>query len=94
MWAAACEVELDELARDRLEQLRLATALRLRRGHLVAGDGPLDAQALAWSPPIVEDVAPDERVRLGRTNAFVRQHRDERRVLRVELGTDGLDRLG
>jgi hypothetical protein len=59
------EVELDELARDRLEELGLAGAPRLRRRELFAGEGPLDAQAPAWLAVVVEDVAPLEGVRLG-----------------------------
>ncbi|HMI99713.1 MAG TPA: hypothetical protein VK488_07775 [Gaiellaceae bacterium] len=90
---AAGEVEIDELTPDRLEELRLAAALRLRRGDLAAGDGPLDAQALSWTAAIVEDVAPDERVRLGRAQALIGEHADERGVLRVELRTDRLDRF-
>jgi hypothetical protein len=87
------EVELDKLARDRLEELRLAAALRLRRGDLAAGDGLLHTQAPAWPAAIVEDVTPDERVRLGRPQAFVGEDTDERGVLRVELRADRLDRL-
>ena len=91
--STAGEVELDELARDRLEQLRLSPALRLRRCHLAAGDGPLDAQALAWAAAVVEDVAPHERVCLSRPQALVGEDADERGVLRVELRTDRFDCL-
>jgi hypothetical protein len=41
--ATETEVKLGEFASDGLEELGLATALRLRRGHLVPGDRPVDA---------------------------------------------------
>ncbi|HKG11295.1 MAG TPA: hypothetical protein VKB07_12050 [Gaiellaceae bacterium] len=91
--AAAGEVELDELARDRREQFGLAPALRLRRRDLIAGDCALDPQALPRPAAVVDDVAPQERVGLRRAQALVRQHADERRVLRVESGANRLDRL-
>ena len=81
----AGEIPLDELARDRLEELRFAAALRLRRGDLSAGDGPLHAQAFTWPATIVEDVTPHERVRLGGPKALVGEDADQRGVLRVEL---------
>src|SRR5206468_8757253 len=90
LWSPAGEVELEELARDRLEQFRLPAALRLRGGDLAAGDGPLDSQALAWPAAIVEDVTPHERVRLSRSQTLVSEHADQRGVLRVELRADGL----
>jgi hypothetical protein len=50
------EVELCELARDGREQLGFAGALRLGRRHCLAGDGAVDAQALAWLPAVIEHV--------------------------------------
>jgi hypothetical protein len=92
-WSAG-EVELDELAGDRLEEVGLAAALRFRRRDLVAGDRALDAQPLARAAAVVHDVAPDERISLRRPQAFVGEDGDQGGVLRVELSTDCLDRLG
>jgi hypothetical protein len=74
--ATAGEVERDELAGDRCEQLRLAAALRLRGRDLVAGDGALDPEPLAGLAAVVDDVAPDERVGLRRSEAFVGEDAD------------------
>src|SRR5687768_2164815 len=90
---ATGEVQLDELACHRLEELGLASALRLRRGDLLARERALDAQALPRLAAVVEDVAPLERVRLRGAEALVGEHTDERRGLLIELTADRFDRL-
>src|SRR6266508_3677135 len=66
--------------------LRIAASLRLRRRHLVAGDGALDAKVLTRAAAVVDHVAPDEGVRLGRPEPLVGEDADEGGVLWVEAG--------
>lgn len=91
---AVGEVKLGEFARDGPEEFGLASARGLRRRYLVAGDGPLDTEALPLFAAVVEDVSPLERVGLAGSEAFVGEHADERGVLPVELRTDRFDGLG
>ncbi|HEU5371382.1 MAG TPA: hypothetical protein VFU51_03240 [Gaiellaceae bacterium] len=91
---AVRQVEGDELSRDGPEQLRLASACGLRGRDLAARDRALDPQPLARLAAIVEDIAPGERIRLGRSQAFVGEQADEGSVLLVELPADRLDGFG
>jgi hypothetical protein len=79
--STAGEIEVDELACDRREQLGLAAALRLGRRDLVARDRTLDPKPPAWLAAVVDDVAPDERVGLCRPQALVGEDADEGGVL-------------
>jgi hypothetical protein len=93
-WASLRKVELDELARHRCEQLGLTGARRLGRGHLLAGDCVVDSQAPAWLATVIQDVVPDERVRLAGAKALVGEDADQSGVPRVELQPNRLDRFG
>jgi hypothetical protein len=83
--ASLREVELDELARDGCEQLGLTGTRRLGRGHLLAGDRVVDSQALAGLATVVQDIVPDERVRLAGPDALVGEDADQSGVPMIEL---------
>src|SRR4051812_29478629 len=99
------EVELSKLHGDRAKEFRRASARALRCGHVPFGEPARDTESVARKAAL-EHVAPMQRERFARPEAFVGEDTDESRIGAPELlcgwtlrarddgGADRFDLLG